>query len=430
MSSEFGEAAAGLAHAIAKSAIWFDGRCNWIGALPRDEPTGANAALGPDLYGGSSGVALFLAEAGARLDDDLLRATALGAIRHALDHAGGSTRTTGTGCISAPSESCTRRHGSRSCSPARSRSNAPAGCSPRGAERHANGVRGRDERLAGAVAGLLALNEPARRRMAGRSGGLAGRGGDRQGGARAGGVVLGSCPDGARCTTPAASPTAPPASGTLSPSCSPSPATLGSETRPERAFAYERSWFDSRSRTWPDLRDVGRRARRDAPMPTADSWCNGAPGIALSRLRAAALLGSAAVERDAAAAVAACERHVAGLLTHAPGDFSLCHGAAGAGDVLLYAADRRRERLARLAAEVGRRGIELHHGPGARGFPCGTPRGETPALMLGFAGIGMFYLRLLDPGVATPLLVRRRARVDSPVGASIQSQVPRPRRDQ
>ena len=50
--------------------------------------------------------------------------------------------------------------------------------------------------------------------------------------------------------------------------------------------------------------------------------------------------------------------------------------------------------------------------------------------MLAFAGIGMFYLRLLDPGVATPLLVRARARVDSPVGASIQSQVPRPRRDQ
>jgi hypothetical protein len=44
-------------------------------------------ALGPDLYGGTSGVALFLAEASARLDDDSLRATALGAIRLALDQA-------------------------------------------------------------------------------------------------------------------------------------------------------------------------------------------------------------------------------------------------------------------------------------------------------------------------------------------------------
>ena len=77
----------------------------------------------------------------------------------------------------------------------------------------------------------------------------------------------------------------------------------------ERAFDHERSWFDSQSGAWQDLRDVARTAGRDAPMPTADWWCNGAAGIALSRRRAAELLGTAAVQRDADIALAACERH-------------------------------------------------------------------------------------------------------------------------
>ena len=90
--TEFLEAAGELAHRIADSAISFEDRCNWTGALPdaprRSEFLAAHAALGPDLYEGTSGVALFLAEAGVKLDDARLRATALGAIHHALAHAG------------------------------------------------------------------------------------------------------------------------------------------------------------------------------------------------------------------------------------------------------------------------------------------------------------------------------------------------------
>src|SRR5215208_8444974 len=75
-----------LAHGIAASAVWDGSRCNWVGALPPGDPRGtrAIASLGADLYGGTSGVALFLAEAGARLDDDAVREAAQGAIAHAL----------------------------------------------------------------------------------------------------------------------------------------------------------------------------------------------------------------------------------------------------------------------------------------------------------------------------------------------------------
>jgi lantibiotic modifying enzyme len=174
-----------------------------------------------------------------------------------------------------------------------------------------------------------------------------------------------------------------------------------------RAFDYERSWLDTATRTWPDLRAVARRAGRDAPVPYSDSWCNGAPGIALSRLRAAQLLPSPVLEHDADIALAASERWVAELLAQAPEDFSLCHGAAGAADVLLFAGNRFED----LAFAVGRHGIELYVDSATARFPCGLAIGETPGLMLGSSGIGMLYLRLFERRVTSPLCVRLTARV-------------------
>ena len=86
-SDAFLEVAARLAHEVATTAIWCDRRCNWVAAVEGSRASGraALATLGPDLYGGTSGVALFLAEAGVRLDDERLRATARGAIQLALD---------------------------------------------------------------------------------------------------------------------------------------------------------------------------------------------------------------------------------------------------------------------------------------------------------------------------------------------------------
>ena len=45
------------------------------------------ATLGPDLYGGTGGVALFLAELAAVTGDKVFRRTAIGAIAHALARA-------------------------------------------------------------------------------------------------------------------------------------------------------------------------------------------------------------------------------------------------------------------------------------------------------------------------------------------------------
>ena len=72
----------------------------------------------------------------------------------------------------------------------------------------------------------------------------------------------------------------------------------------------------ARSRPGPGRTSAASHAAgRDVPLPTADSWCNGAAGIALSRLRAAELLGDGArCTMTPTLALAACELRCAELL--------------------------------------------------------------------------------------------------------------------
>ena len=91
MSSDgpFLDAAAAIGRRIASDAVWYDGCCNWVGAVA--EPVMPHraelTALGPDLYGGTAGVGLFLAHLTAVTADPTARRTAVGALRHAVRHA-------------------------------------------------------------------------------------------------------------------------------------------------------------------------------------------------------------------------------------------------------------------------------------------------------------------------------------------------------
>lgn len=65
--------------------------CNWMGRRDVPDPVLArysvcNAALGPELYGGSAGVALFLAELYGRTREEAARQTARAAIRRSVDY--------------------------------------------------------------------------------------------------------------------------------------------------------------------------------------------------------------------------------------------------------------------------------------------------------------------------------------------------------
>jgi len=404
----FLDVAGELAHGIAVSAVWHGDRCNWTGAALPDRAHGPRtiASLGADLYGGTSGVALFLAEAGTQLDDDGLRAGARGAIGHALEQARRIRPEHRDGFYLGPigvAYAAARVAGLLGCA------SVLSGAGELVRDWHADGVRSASADVmsgcAGAVLGLLALD------------GLHEVPWLVAAATRMGDELL------ARARTgPAGSSWAQPGQPSMHHLCGFSHGAAGiglalaelfaatGDDRfgraAERAFDYERSWLDPGTGEWPDLRGVGHAAGHDVPAPTPGSWCNGAAGIALSRLRAAELLGTAAPRRDAELALAACERRCAELLAHAPRDFSLCHGAAGTGDVLLQASAGPDDRRARMAGAIGRHGID-HRGPAAAPLPCGVPHGATPGLFLGPAGMGMFYLRLSDPLIAGPLLPSR-----------------------
>jgi lantibiotic modifying enzyme len=173
------------------------------------------------------------------------------------------------------------------------------------------------------------------------------------------------------------------------------------------AFAYERSWLDAGSGTWPDLRIGGQRrvaAGRIAP-PGVGTWCHGEGGIALTRLRAITLLGPDAFLHDAEVALRTTHRFLAEALPHDIEDLSLCHGAAGAADVLLCGAAALGEpwrETAELAPELGRVALE-RHGVTADPWPCGALGETTPALFRGLSGIAWWFLRLHDGAIPSPL---------------------------
>ncbi len=72
----------------------------------------------------------------------------------------------------------------------------------------------------------------------------------------------------------------------------------------EQAFSYERSLFDAGVRNWPDLRThPGAVAGSPGPPSYPATWCHGAAGIALARLRACELTGLPVLKHEAEVAL-------------------------------------------------------------------------------------------------------------------------------
>src|SRR5262245_22572971 len=85
--NSFLETAAFLGAKICREAFWSGARCNWLG--PSMEFTGnawtvVQRAYGPELYSGTSGIALFLAQLTKLTNEKVYRMTAEGAVTQAL----------------------------------------------------------------------------------------------------------------------------------------------------------------------------------------------------------------------------------------------------------------------------------------------------------------------------------------------------------
>ncbi len=172
----------------------------------------------------------------------------------------------------------------------------------------------------------------------------------------------------------------------------------------EYAFAYEQSWFDPEQQNWADLRNwETARETADRVNFTTAAWCHGAPGITLSRLRAYEITQKE-IYKDAAelglrATVRTMDQNI-------NGSFCLCHGLAGNSETLMTAARvLDNPEYQAFAEKVGHFGVERYSIADIP-WPTGVPSGaDTPSLMLGTAGIGYFYLRLYDPKAVPPILM-------------------------
>jgi hypothetical protein len=409
------DAAIRIAQALCRSAHWDRERrlCNWMGRSTSEVTQGGalaptSSALGPDLYGGSAGVALFLSQLYALTGDTSCRTTALGAIARSIRQVDRRP-----GDLASPvSFFC----GYLGLAYAAHRIGDLMGDAE--LDGHAQALL---DRLPDAIAAPHLLDL-----IGGNAGAIP--------------ALLALGPMSARCTDWAVAlgeelcEAAERKDGTWTwdpnvasgPDTGSAPLTglshgaagIGlallelyavtgrSEFREgaRGAFTYEDSLFDPAQGNWPDLRGP---TQPGAPPRYARAWCHGAPGIALARLRAAALDPADAETHlsVARAAIATTLQAIDQDLAPPSRDASLCHGLTGLMEILVIAGRSLGEPswLAR-AATVANTLIDRHAIPGD--WPSGVATGgPNPSLMLGLAGIGYTFLRLHDPDSVPSVLL-------------------------
>jgi type 2 lantibiotic biosynthesis protein LanM len=167
------------------------------------------------------------------------------------------------------------------------------------------------------------------------------------------------------------------------------------------AITYERSVYSEQEGNWPDFRvdeQVVDVKSADVKPAFMTAWCHGAPGIGLARLRSLPFMDDAETR---------AEIHIALQTTLRSGfgaNHCLCHGDLGNLEFLHLAGERldssswtkRTNRLANAVLDSLNR----------CGRICGVPWGvESPGLMTGIAGIGYGLLRLAEPERVPSILI-------------------------
>jgi class II lanthipeptide synthase len=412
------EAAADIGGALCRSAYWHDDRCNWIGRST-DELKGPGiplapkvAALGPTLYGGTAGIALFLAELFARTDLDQVGATARGAIRHSLARAGDIAprlrRAFYSGVVGIAYAAA--QVGTRTGDPQ---------MVAEGVELARQAVDAHEEHNlldvisgnAGAVGPLLRLAT-------------------QTGGERLNAAALSLAEELAADATRSDATWCWQNDRACGPGMGPKPlcglahgasgmglALVEAGVHSGRddlvegglsAFRYEDRLYDAEHANWPDLREPvgdGNDQAATQRMSFMVAWCHGAAGIGLARLRAYELLPERRAELRPG--VEQAVQSTASQLRALPQevDASPCHGRAGLAETLLYATEvlddpTYTDHVATMWKQL------LRARKADTPWPCGVASGtNNPSLMLGYAGIGYSLLRADDSAATSSALI-------------------------
>jgi type 2 lantibiotic biosynthesis protein LanM len=408
-SAKYLEVAEGLGARLCREAIWSDDQCNWTGdsmEFIESRLQVVNRACGPELYNGTSGIALFLSYLYACTKQNIFKKTALGAISFALsqlDQFAPATRfgfyTGLTGIAYVLAEAREILDEEQGIEQALELLKIIIQCEPERAQ-HFDVISG----SAGVIPVLLKLHarygEPFLLDAALRLGDCLLEAANR-GQEEAQGWSWTTVPDAGMKDLTGFSHGVAGIAWAL--------AELYNKFKEQRflhgaqqALRYERRWFDPQQENWPDFRVVSESGE---PGYTA-AWCHGAPGIALSRLRCYQILRDRECLTEVQAAIRTTTRALNAAITSGEGNYSLCHGNCGNAELLISAADLLADgdslKIVEQLADNAHEKYHLTRNP----WPCGVLNGgETPNMMLGLAGIGYFYLRLADRKVPSVLLV-------------------------
>ncbi|TDH18052.1 hypothetical protein EXU57_24580 [Segetibacter sp. 3557_3] len=138
-------------------------------------------------------------------------------------------------------------------------------------------------------------------------------------------------------------------------------------------------------------------------------WCHGPSGDALSWLLANDLLHQPNYKAEAISALQRSYESTKNWLDHGHCDYCLCHGLTGNSEILLYGHQSLKSSesdWALLALRVANSALEYTRALD-RAFDIGAISGEDPSLMQGNAGIGYFFLRLYNPNIPSILTLTR-----------------------
>lgn len=409
----------GLGARLGRDAIWHGPRCNWTGdsmEFLSGQWQVAHRALGPELYSGTSGVALFLARLFEATREPLFGTVARAALEQAASQVDALAPATRGGFYSGAIGIAWAlvRAGTLLDAPSAVERGWSLLASTRDDDLSAQGL----DVTSGSAGSILALIDLAAHATEASTReqtlALACRHGRR---------LIDSAQRGERGWSWSGMPGAQPQGlcGFSHGAAGPAWALLAlhhstnvAEFRlaSEQAVRYERSWFNPDEQNWPDLRSLYDPTLGDGKRLTyMSAWCHGAPGIGLARLASYAVTNQPEYLEEVRAAVRTTTAGLRLALQAGQGNFSLCHGLAGNADLLLEAAKVLHEpEHATLAMQIGHLGEALYARTGAP-WPCGVVGGgETPSLMLGLSGIGHFYLRLHDALIPSVLLVANQAR--------------------
>ena len=408
-SGRYVDVARAMADHLVKDAIWHDGRCTWMG--PRPAPMGNGNAVrqpsygvvGPDVYSGTAGIALFLAQCYATTGDEAHRIAARGAAQQAARTAAQLARHGRIGFYTGwpgVMVACVRV--------GKLTGNLELATDlPRQLVAHFFGDLQTSEvdllsGTAGAAAALLALW-----RLSGNEEYL-------ENATQLGDHLLASAKHRGEATwwpvqtlsgRRALTGFAHGAAGIAFALLELFDATADQRYRraAEGAFAFEQRNFHPGLQNWLDLRYPVEGSRFGPGAVTSSVWCHGSGGIAISRLHAWKILGERIYLDEADAALRATSNWLDPERSPSNDRWSLCHGLAGNADILLWASRSAPDRSIFLgrAHAVADKGVAL-----ARASDQATDLFATdePGLFLGHAGIGYFYLRLANPAIPSVLV--------------------------